>query len=219
MVAETPTHLKDSTRVHLIPQPARLLKVAGDNQGGVIGGTLGAPLVVRLLDALGVGFRGDTVWWSVSAGSATLSTPATVTDDTGYALVNVTPTALGAVSLVATATPISGAIAGSPASFLATVVTGPSLILGYTTVTAGVGQAFQSEYAQAGNVVTGNPLVVQLQRSDSLASTQVFGLSTNRVVIPVGSSVSSPFSVTGLAEGSAQLIARPDTRRPRPTSR
>lgn len=207
-VAETPTHLKDSTRVHLIPQPALLLKVAGDNQGGVIGGTLGAPLVVRLLDALGAGFRGDTVRWSVSAGSATLSTPATVTDDTGYALVNVTPTALGVVSLVATATPISGAIAGSPASFLATVVTGPSLILGYTTVTAGVGQVFQSEYAQVGNVVTGNPLVVQLQRSDSLASTQVFGLSTNSVVIPVGLSVSSPFSVSGQTAGSAQLIAR-----------
>ncbi len=207
VVAETPTHLKDSTRVHLIPQPAQLLKLAGDNQGGVIGGTLGAPLVVRLLDALGGGFRGDTVRWSVSAGGATLSAPATVTDDTGYALVHVTPTALGAVSVVATATPISGAITGSPASFLATVVTGPSLILGYTTVTAGVGQVFQSEYAQVGNVVTGNPLVVQLQRSDSLATPQVFGLSTNSVVIPVGSSVSSPFSVTGQTAGSAQLIA------------
>jgi len=87
-------------------------------------------------------------------------------------------------------------------------VTGPSLILGYTMVTAGVGQVFQSEYAQVGNVVTGNPLVVQLQRSDSLATPQVFGLSTNSVVIPVGSSVSSPFSVTGLTAGSAQLIAR-----------
>src|SRR5437763_70074 len=89
VVAETPTHLKDSTRVHLIPQPAQLLKVAGDNQGGVIGGTLGAPLVVRVLDALGAGFKGDTVRWSVSAGGATLSAPATVTNDTGYALVNV----------------------------------------------------------------------------------------------------------------------------------
>ena len=208
VVAETPTHLKDSSRVHLIPQPAQLLKVAGDNQGGVIGGTLGAPLVVRMLDALRAGFRGDTVRWSVSVGGATLSAPATITDDTGYALVHVTPTALGAVSVVATATPIGGAIAGSPASFLATVVTGPSLILGYTMVTAGVGQVFQSEYAQVGNVVTGNPLVVQLQRSDSLATPQVFGLSTNSVVIPVGSSVSSPFSVTGLTAGAAQLIAR-----------
>jgi len=207
VVAETPTHLKDSTRLHLIPQPAQLLKVAGDNQGGVIGGTLGAPLVVRLLDALGAGFKGDTVKWSVSGGGATLSVPFTVTDDTGYALVRVIPTALGPVNVQATATPIGGAITGSPASFLATVVTGPSLILGYTTVTAGVGQVFQSEYAQVGNVVTGNPLVVQLQRSDSLATPQVFGLSTNSVVIPVGSSVSSPFSVTGQTAGSAQLIA------------
>ena len=159
VVAETPTHLKDSTRVHLIPQPAQLIKVAGDNQTGVIGGVLGAPLVVRVLDALGGGFKGDSVRWSLSAGSATLSAAAGVTDDTGYAVVHVTPTALGSVSVQATAKAISGPITGSPVSFLAMAGSGAVKRVAITpkidTVAFGATVQYTATlYDSLGNVVT-----------------------------------------------------------------
>jgi plastocyanin len=124
VVAETPTHLRDSTRVHLIPQPAQLVKLAGDNQSGVVKTALNA-LVVRVLDALGGGFKGDTVRWVVTAGTALVSAPATVTDSLGYASLAVTPTGLGLLTIQAVAQPISGAIAQSPATFTAQILQAP----------------------------------------------------------------------------------------------
>jgi plastocyanin len=124
VVAETPTHLRDSTRVHLIPQPAQLVKVSGDGQSGVVQTALSA-LVVRVLDALGGGFKGDTVRWLATAGSALFSAPATVTDSTGYASLGVTPTGVGSVTIQAVAQPISGAIAQSPATFTAQILALP----------------------------------------------------------------------------------------------
>jgi plastocyanin len=124
VVAETPTHLRDSTRVHLIPQPAQLVKVSGDGQSGLVNTALSA-LVVRVLDALGGGFKGDTIRWLVTAGSALRSAPATVTDSTGYASLGVTPTAVGSVTIQAVAQPISGAIAQSPATFTAQILALP----------------------------------------------------------------------------------------------
>jgi plastocyanin len=125
VVAETPTHLRDSTRVHLIPQPALLGKVAGDGQSGVVKTALNA-LVVRVLDALGGGFKGDTVRWLVTPSSgALLSAPATVTDSTGYASMVVTPTGVGPLTMQAVAQPISGAIAQSPATFTAQILALP----------------------------------------------------------------------------------------------
>jgi plastocyanin len=124
VVAETPTHLRDSTRVHLLPQPAQLAKVAGDAQSGVVSTALNA-LVVRVLDALGGGFKGDTVRWFVTAGSALVSAPATVTDSLGYTSMGVTPTGVGPLTIQAIAQPISGAIAQSPATFTAQVLALP----------------------------------------------------------------------------------------------
>jgi plastocyanin len=125
VVAETPTHLRDSTRVHLLPQPAQLVKVSGDGQSGVVRTALNA-LVVRVLDALGGGFKGDTVRWLVTpSSSALLSAPATVTDSTGYASMIVTPTGVGPLTIQAGAQPIGGAIAQSPATFTAQVLALP----------------------------------------------------------------------------------------------
>lgn len=118
VVAETPTHLRDSTRVHLIPQPTQLVKVAGDGQSGVVNTVLNA-LVVRVLDALGGGFKADTVRWVVTSGSALVSAPATITDSLGYAAMGVTPSGVGPLTIQAIAQPISGAIAQSPATFTA----------------------------------------------------------------------------------------------------
>jgi plastocyanin len=124
VVAETPTHLRDSTRVHLIPQPAQLVKLAGDNQSGLLSKALN-PLVVRVLDALGGGFKGDTVRWLVTAGAALVSAPATVTDSLGNAVLSVTPTGLGLLTIQAIAQPISGAIAQSPVTFAAQILQTP----------------------------------------------------------------------------------------------
>ncbi|HVH09736.1 MAG TPA: hypothetical protein VM736_08060 [Gemmatimonadales bacterium] len=211
VVAETPTHLKDSTRVRLVPQPAKLLVVSGNSQTGVVSNPLKSALVVRVLDALGGGFKGDSVSWSVTAGQATLSAAISVTDDTGYAQIAVTPLQVGALTVQATAKAITGPIAQSPASFTAISVTGPSLYFGYTTVTTGLGQISLPEYVSASSPVMGSPLVVTLQRSDSLVASQgqVFGLSTTVDTIPVGyTSTSSNFTLTGRNVGSALLIAR-----------
>ena len=181
VVAEIPTHLKDSTRVHLVPQPGRLIKVAGDNQTGVVGGALGGPLVVRLLDALGGGFKGDTVRWSVSAGSATLSALVGVSDDTGYAVIHVTPTAVGSVSVLATAKAISGAITGSPATFIAMAGSGgvKRVAISPKVDTVAYGAAVQytaTLYDSLGNVVTGS--VLWSSTAPGVATVDGSGLAT-----------------------------------------
>src|SRR6266851_2763203 len=86
-------------------------------------------------------------------------------------------------------------------------VTGPSLHLGYTTITTGLNQIFQSEYVYLDNAVTGSPLVVTLLRSDSSAASP-FTLSTTSVTIQVGLSQSPVFEITGQNKGSALLVAR-----------
>jgi plastocyanin len=163
LVAETPTHRKDSTRVHLVPQPAQLVKVSGDNQTGVIGGTLRAPFVVRLLDALGAGFKGDSVRWSVTSGTATLSAPVVVSDDTGYAQVTLTPKALGPLTVQATAKAISGVIGGSPVSFAAMAGSGnvKKVVISPKIDTVAYGATVQygaTLYDSLGNVVTATVL-------------------------------------------------------------
>jgi len=120
VVAETPTRLRDSTRVHILPPAAQLQKVSGDAQTGVVSNPLPLPLVVRVLDGLGGGFPGRTIGWSVTTGAATLSAATTVTDSAGFAAVTVTPAALGPVGIRADA----GGLAGSPVTFTATVAAG-----------------------------------------------------------------------------------------------
>jgi len=118
--AETPTHLKDSTRIHILPPAASLQKVSGDAQTAVLGAPLKNPLVVRVLDALNGGFKGDTVRWTVTTANATLTAPFSVSDDTGYALVSLTPSALGSVTVQAAVTGLSG----SPQTFTVTSTAG-----------------------------------------------------------------------------------------------
>ena len=91
-------------------------------------------------------------------------------------------------------------------------VTGPTLGFGYTTVSLGKGQKFPSQYVYVNNPITGQPLVVHLAKSDSglPPASQVFTLSADSVIIPVGltSSSSTPVTITGQVINSALLIAR-----------
>ena len=117
LVAETPTHLKDSTRLHLTPPAATLQKVSGDPQSGPIGVAFPQPLVVRVLDALGAPYKkGKNVTWSVTAGAASLSLASTTSDTAGNASVTLTPTASGSITVQAA----SSGLTGSPATFTAT---------------------------------------------------------------------------------------------------
>ena len=128
VVAETPTHLKDSTRVHVVPPPGTLLKISGDGQSGNVGLPF-LPDSVRVLDNLGAPFAGDTIIWSVATGAANLSAGSSVTDAQGYAAVIATPTAAGTVTIRASAAWNGSALPSSPQTFTATVIsTAPSNI-------------------------------------------------------------------------------------------
>jgi hypothetical protein len=113
LYAETPTHLKDSIRIVVVPPPAQLLKISGDLQPVVVDVPLGAPLVVRVLDQLGAPFQGASVNWSVLTGTAQLSASTTSTDATGHSSITVTPTAPGPLAIRATVAGLTQTFTGA----------------------------------------------------------------------------------------------------------
>ncbi|HXI34775.1 MAG TPA: Ig-like domain-containing protein [Gemmatimonadales bacterium] len=186
LIAQTPTHLRDSTRIHILPPPAQLLKASGDSQSVVTGAPILAPLTVRVLDALGGPFVGDTVTWTVTVGAAGLSGGTSVTDSAGYARVTVTPTVFGTVTVRASA----GAIAGSPIAF---TVRG--------TAGAAANIAIVSGNAQTDTVAhtLAQPLLVKV--TDSLNNPVAGALvAFNQVFGPAG----SPTADTGVTDGAGQ---------------
>lgn len=121
LVVETPTHLKDSTRIHIVPPPSQLVKISGDSQTVIVNGTTAGPLSVRVEDALNGGSPGVPVTWTVTQGTATIAPPSPVTSDTGgYARVSITPTSLGTVKVQAS----SAGLTGSPVTFTVNVLAG-----------------------------------------------------------------------------------------------
>lgn len=121
LVVETPTHLKDSTRIHIVPPPSQLVKISGDSQTVIVNGTTAAPLSVRVEDALNGGSPNVPVTWTVTQGTATVAPPSPVTSDTGgYARVSITPTSLGTVKVQAS----SAGLTGSPVTFTVNVLAG-----------------------------------------------------------------------------------------------
>ena len=121
LYVETPTHLRDSTRIHVVPPPSQLVKISGDSQSVIVNGTIAAPLSVRVEDALNGGSPGVLVTWTVTQGTATISPPSPVVSDTGgYARVTVTPSSLGVVKVQASA----AGLTGSPITFTVNVLAG-----------------------------------------------------------------------------------------------
>ncbi len=188
LVAETPTHLKDSARVQIVPPAASLAKISGDNQTGIIGAALKAPLVVRVLDALNGGFKGDTVRWTVTTANATLSAAFSVSDDTGYATVSATPTALGTVTIQAAVTGLQG----SPQTFTATATAGT------------VKQVIISP--KLDTIARGTTLQYTAVAKDSLGNTvsTPFGWSSTNTTV---ATVNSSGLATALAGDSAKIVA------------
>ena len=89
-------------------------------------------------------------------------------------------------------------------------VTGPTLHLTTGNQTVGLGQVLPGQYVYVDNTVIGAPVVVHLLRSDSTqpAAGQVFQLSADSVIIPVGQYSSNSFEITGNFSNSAVLTAR-----------
>lgn len=75
LYVETPTHLRDSTRIHIVPPPAQVVKFSGDSQSVIVNGATAAPLAVRVEDALGGGSPGVPVAWVVTQGTGTFAPP------------------------------------------------------------------------------------------------------------------------------------------------
>ena len=171
VVAETPTHVKDSTRVHIVPPATALLKKAGDIQTGMVSAALPVPLTVRVLDVLGGGFKGDTVRWTLmTIGSATLAAPFSISDDTGYAVMMVTPIAIGPFSVQAA---VAG-LQGSPVTFTETAIDAVLLLQSGVTVPVGlttqmyVSIPFTATNAVTVTLTTSDPAVLTLPASATI---------------------------------------------------
>jgi uncharacterized protein with beta-barrel porin domain len=65
--------------------PPQLLLISGDGQSGLINSAATTPLEVKLVDGAGVPVAGQTINWSVVAGSATLGGFSSITDAAGHA--------------------------------------------------------------------------------------------------------------------------------------
>ena len=179
VVAETPTHLKDSTRVYIVPLATGLQKVSGDAQSSILGAPLPAPLVVRVLDALGGPFKGDTVRWSLAVGSATLAAPFSVSDDSGYASMAVTPTAIGPFTVRAA---VAG-LAGSPVTFNEAAITGTISTVTISPKLTTVGNGDSLPYTAVALDGSGLPISTTFgwtSTSPSVATVSSTGVATAR---------------------------------------
>ncbi|HWZ28526.1 MAG TPA: hypothetical protein VNX15_08185, partial [Gemmatimonadales bacterium] len=156
LYVETPTHLRDSTRIHIVPPPAQIVKISGDSQSVIVNGTAAAPLAVRVEDALNGGSPGVSVAWSVTQGSATFTPPSPVVSDTGgYVRVNVTPSSLGTVKVQATASGLTGSPVTFTVSVLAGIVHQVIVAPKVDTVAKGVAAQFTATLKDSlGNVIS-----------------------------------------------------------------
>ncbi len=95
---------------------AALVKLSGDDQGGVISTAAGAPIVVRVNDQFGNPVSGTDVTFAVTAGSATLGDPTANSGPDGRAQ---TTFSFGATPGSITISAASAGLTGSPQTFTA----------------------------------------------------------------------------------------------------
>lgn len=112
----------------LTPSVASQLNiVSGNNQSGATGTQLPNPLLVGLLDALGIPVAGVSVTFTVTSGSAQLSATSSVTDSKGQATVNVT---LGSAVGPVTVTAVTAGVPSVAFNLTVTATTGPQISAG-----------------------------------------------------------------------------------------
>ena len=131
--------------------------------------------------------------WTVTIGSATLTAPFSISDDTGYAVMTVTPIAIGPFSVQAA---VAG-LQGSPVTFTETAIDAVLLLQSGVTVPVGLTtQMYVSIPFTATNAVT-----VTLTTSDPAVLTLPASAT-----IPAGYS-NVYFDVTGVSVGTVSVNA------------
>jgi hypothetical protein len=115
---------KDSLApIQIVPQT--LTAIAGNNQSAFTGDSLSDSLLVRVLGSDGKPFDSVAVTWTVTAGTATVSSPSVITDSLGYASTTVT---LGGTAGVVG---IQASVVGlQPANFIAVACGHPAITVG-----------------------------------------------------------------------------------------
>jgi trimeric autotransporter adhesin len=89
------------------PQPASINVVSGSGQSGAVGSAFAAPLVAVVIDQNGNVMSGAVVSFGVFSGSATLSATEVTTGLNGTAEITATPTAAGAIEILASVSGVS----------------------------------------------------------------------------------------------------------------
>lgn len=100
------------------PDPAELIKLAGDGQSGLANTALPESIVVRVLDADGAGLPGVTISWAEVTGGGTFAAAALRSDGAGRLAGSWVLGAAGPQVLVASA-------GGLTVTFNATATSGP----------------------------------------------------------------------------------------------
>jgi hypothetical protein len=105
--------------------PKTLTVVTGNNQSAFTGDSLSDSLLVRVIGSDGKPFDSAAVTWTVTSGTATVSSPSVATDSLGYASTTVT---LGGTAGLVT---IQASVVGlQPANFTATACGHPAMAAG-----------------------------------------------------------------------------------------
>ena len=168
---------------------AKLSLVSGGAQTGAFGAMLGAPVVLKVVDAFGNPVAGTAVAFAVASGGGTVGTPSATTDGNGLASTTWTLGASGAQAI----TGASAGLAGSPITIGATVAAGAGIATvsprNDTLTSLGATVALSAQLRDAsGAVVAGS---FTWTSRDALIAT----VSTGGVV-------------TGVQNGSTYVIAR-----------
>ncbi|HKV76139.1 MAG TPA: hypothetical protein VJN95_16595, partial [Gemmatimonadales bacterium] len=115
--AETPTGIKDSTPVTIVPAPNSLLKVSGDAQTATVSTALPLPLTVEVRGTDNLPIKGVPVAFAVVSGGGSVDTATVVTGTNGRAATTVKLGAtVGAQSFSATVTGVTAATFTATAS-------------------------------------------------------------------------------------------------------
>jgi hypothetical protein len=169
--------------------PTQLQKLSGDEQIGIAGQTLAAPLVIEVDDANGNPVRGVVVTFAVSQGGGSIGTATATTATDGTASTTFT----------------TGPIAGAPQQVAASVATASITALFTATTTAGPPASItiaagNNQQVPAGTPVPTPPAVVLRDANGN----PVAGVAVTFEVVSGGGSITGESAVTG-NDGNAEV--------------
>ncbi len=204
--ARAPTGQLVGSAVVTVPltPPAALRRWAGDDQTGVAGEGLGAPLIVSVEDAAGSGVPGIAVGWTVTEGGGSLSATSTLSDASGLATVDWTLGSVAGTNRVrafASGLPFSSFVATGTSGPLAQILVSPSTL----QLESGNTHLLSGTPADAnGNPVLGHTV------SWSTSDDQVITIDGSGMLTAVGPGTATVTATAAGATGSASVnVASP----------